>query len=191
METVEAIVPNELLILALIIGLIAILLTAIGRIRVLDIVVINPTKQFRLVLGVFGLMLMVLAFFGILLDGYYFFAITTPCIIVLGGLLVSVGIVVALSLQRAEKETLLSIIEKAQISTAHSLPPESGGGLLDSLRRQEATLVKNLGRLEETRAKYGLSVPLNILNAIDQTQEDLKQVRANIADLEAREAETI
>jgi chromosome segregation ATPase len=79
----------------------------------------------------------------------------------------------------------LSIIQEAQTSATYLLPQESREILLDSLQRQHVTLTKNLARLQETKAQYGLSTPLDILNAIDQTQEDLKRIEASIADLKA------
>ena len=86
---------------------------------------------------------------------------------------------------RQRESTYLSIIKQAQTSTTYSLPPESREILLDSLQRQHATLTKNLCRLQEVKAQHGLTTPLDILNAIDQTQEDLKRVEASIADLKA------
>lgn len=86
---------------------------------------------------------------------------------------------------RRRESAYLSIIQEAQTSAAYSLPQESREILLDSLQRQHVTLTKNLTRLQETKAQYGLNTPLDILNAIDQTQEDLKRIEASIADLKA------
>ena len=91
---------------------------------------------------------------------------------------------------RRRESVYLSIISKAQTSATYSLPPKSREILLDSLQRQHATLIKNLTRLQEAKAQYGLNVPLDILNAIDQTQQDLKQIEASIADLEASKTDT-
>jgi hypothetical protein len=84
---------------------------------------------------------------------------------------------------RAEREAIAS--------ATYSLPQERTEALLDSLKRQRATQVKNLRRLEEAKAQYGpLDVPLHIQNAIDQIQEDLRGIEADVADLESSRAET-
>jgi hypothetical protein len=90
---------------------------------------------------------------------------------------------------RRRESVYLSII-KAQTSATYSLPPKSREILFKSLQRQYTTLMRNLTRLQEAKAQYGLNVPLDILNAIDQTQQDLKQIEATIADLKANKTET-
>jgi hypothetical protein len=85
---------------------------------------------------------------------------------------------------RRRESTYLAIIKEAQTSATYSLPPKNKGILLDSLQRQHTTLTKNLCRLQEIKAQYGLNTPLDILNAIDQTQEDLNRIEVSVADLE-------
>lgn len=86
---------------------------------------------------------------------------------------------------RRRESTYLETIKEAQTSATYSFRQESREILLDSLQRQHTILTKNLCRLQEAKAQHGLSTPLDILNAIDQTQQDLKQIEATIADLEA------
>jgi len=86
---------------------------------------------------------------------------------------------------RRRESAYLSIISQAQTSATYSLPSKSRKILLDSLQRQHTILTKNLSRLQETKAQYGLKPPLDILNAIDQTQEELKRIEATIANLKA------
>jgi len=85
---------------------------------------------------------------------------------------------------RRRESTYLSVIKEAQTSTTYSPSPNDRKILLDSYRHQRTILTKNLTRYQETKAKLGLNVPVDILNAIDQTQQDLKQIDANIAALE-------
>jgi uncharacterized phage infection (PIP) family protein YhgE len=92
---------------------------------------------------------------------------------------------------RQRESDYISIIKEAQASATYSLPQERTEALLDSLKREHTTHTKNLRRLEETKAQYGpLDVPLHIQNAIDQTQEEIEQIEARIADLEAGRTET-
>ena len=92
---------------------------------------------------------------------------------------------------RRRESTYLSVIKEAQTSATYSPSLKDREILLDSYRRQRTILIKNLTRYQEDKAKHGLSVPVDILNAIDQTEEDLKQIDANIAALEeASRAET-
>jgi len=85
---------------------------------------------------------------------------------------------------RQRESIYLSIIGEVETPAAYSLSPQSREILLNSLRRQETTLTKNLSRLREAKVKYGLNVPLDILNGIDQTQAELEQITASIASLE-------
>ena len=91
---------------------------------------------------------------------------------------------------RRRESTYIETIKEAQTSTTYSLPSKSREILLNSSQHQHATLVKNLARLQEAKAQYGLNVPLDILNAIDQTQEDLERIEAQIADLKASKTDT-
>lgn len=87
---------------------------------------------------------------------------------------------------RQRELTYLSNIKAAQTSTTYSLPPKDREILLDSLQRQKTTLTKNLCWLQEKKAQYGpLNVPLDILNAIDQTQEELRPIENTIGYLKA------
>jgi hypothetical protein len=86
---------------------------------------------------------------------------------------------------RQRESTYLSIIKEAQTSTPYSPSSKDREILLDSYRRQRTILLKNLTRCQEAKAKHGLNVPIDILNAIDHIQEELKQIEATIADLEA------
>jgi len=90
-----------------------------------------------------------------------------------------------IELERARFELERMQAEREAITSAtYSLPQERTEALLNSLKRERAIHIKNLRRLEETKAQYGpLDVPLYIQNAIDQTQENLKRIEANIADL--------
>jgi hypothetical protein len=86
---------------------------------------------------------------------------------------------------RRRESIYLSIIREAQALTMHPLPHKSKEILLDSLQRQHTILTKNLCRLQEAKAQHGLNTPLDILNAIDQTQEDIRRVEATIGSLKA------
>ena len=85
---------------------------------------------------------------------------------------------------RQREAAYLSIIETSKRTATVPLSSESKEILLSSLRRQRLTLLKNLTRLQEVRAQYGLNAPLDILNGIDQTQSELKKIEATIASLE-------
>ena len=85
---------------------------------------------------------------------------------------------------RRRESIYLSIIKEAQTSATCSPSLKDREILLESYRRQRTILTKNLTRYQEAKAQHGLDVPVDILNAIDQTQEDLKQIDANIAALE-------
>lgn len=76
------------------------------------------------------------------------------------------------------------LIENFQVSATNLLPSESKMSLLNSLRREYTTHVKNLRWLQESKAKYGLDVPLHIQNAIAEIEENLQRVVARIAELE-------
>lgn len=52
---------------------------------------------------------------------------------------------------------------------------------IESLKREMAQHRKNLDRLEEQKAKYGLNVPLDILNAIDQEKAEIARIEALLA----------
>jgi hypothetical protein len=91
---------------------------------------------------------------------------------------------------RQRESTYLSIIKEAQTSTPYSPSPKDREILLDSYQRQRTILLKNLTRCQEAKAKHGLNVPIDILNAIDHIQEELKQIEATIADLKANKTET-
>jgi hypothetical protein len=52
---------------------------------------------------------------------------------------------------------------------------------VESLQREMAQHRKNLDKLEEQKAKYGLNVPLDILNAIDQEKAELARIEALLA----------
>jgi prefoldin subunit 5 len=91
---------------------------------------------------------------------------------------------------RQRESTYLSIIKEAQTSTPYSPSPKDREILLDSYRRQRTILLKNLTRCQEAKVKHGLNVPIDILNAIDHIQEELKQIEATIADLEAGKTDT-
>jgi hypothetical protein len=91
---------------------------------------------------------------------------------------------------RRRESTYLSIVKEAQTSATYSPSPKDREILLESYRRQRTILIKNLTRYQEDKAKYGLNVPVNILNAIDQAQEDLERIGAQIADLEASKTDT-
>ncbi len=86
--------------------------------------------------------------------------------------------------QKKREVTYLSTIERAQASSSYSLSLESKDILLTSLQRQKLLLTKNLMRLQEAKAQYGLNAPLDILNGIDQTQSELEQVSKTITDLQ-------
>jgi len=86
--------------------------------------------------------------------------------------------------QQKRETTYLTTIERAQASSSYSLSIESKDILLTSLQRQKLLLTKNLMRLQETKAQYGLNTPLDVLNGIDQTQNELERVSKNINDLQ-------
>lgn len=52
---------------------------------------------------------------------------------------------------------------------------------VESLQREMAQHRKNLDRLEEQKAMYGLNVPLDILNAIDQEKAEIARIEALLA----------
>ena len=91
---------------------------------------------------------------------------------------------------RRRESTYLSIIKEAQTSATYSPSLKDREILLESYRRQWTILIKNLTRYQEDKAKYGLNVPVHIQNAIDQTQEDLERIEAQIAHLKADKTQT-
>jgi tetratricopeptide (TPR) repeat protein len=54
----------------------------------------------------------------------------------------------------------------------------------ESLRRQYKQLVRNLDILEQRKARYGLDVPLHILNDIEYHKEEIKRIKAELSSLE-------
>jgi hypothetical protein len=52
------------------------------------------------------------------------------------------------------------------------------------LRRQYQQLVKNLDILEQRKARYGMDVPLYILNEIDDHKEEIERIKAELSSLE-------
>ncbi|MCP4373298.1 MAG: hypothetical protein GY797_35105 [Deltaproteobacteria bacterium] len=83
---------------------------------------------------------------------------------------------------RNRETTYLSILERAKTSPSE----ESKIQLLKSLRRQEETIVGNLNKLKEIKAKSGMSAPLDVLNGIEQYEVDLEEVLINVTELEKR-----
>ncbi len=63
-------------------------------------------------------------------------------------------------------------------------PPEVAAVWFDSLKKRRAILWKNLAGRLETKAHYGLTVPLEILTEIDHIKAEIERVEAEIADLE-------
>jgi outer membrane protein assembly factor BamB len=55
---------------------------------------------------------------------------------------------------------------------------------IESLRRQHQRLLKNLDILEQRKARYGIDVPLHILNEIDDHKEEIERIRAELSLLE-------
>ena len=55
---------------------------------------------------------------------------------------------------------------------------------IESLRRQRQQIRRNLDHLQEQRAKHGVDVPLILLNEIDEQEQRLEQIEAELAQLE-------
>jgi hypothetical protein len=56
----------------------------------------------------------------------------------------------------------------------------------DSLQRQLQQHRKNLFRLQEQEAMFGLSVPLHILNGIDDAEEKIQDIQARLQEVETQ-----
>jgi len=54
----------------------------------------------------------------------------------------------------------------------------------ESLRCRRQQLVKNLSRLEEQAARYGMAAPLHILNDIEYHKEEIERIKAELSSLE-------
>jgi outer membrane protein assembly factor BamB len=55
---------------------------------------------------------------------------------------------------------------------------------IESLRRQHQRLLQNLEILEQRKARYGIDVPLYILNEIDDHKEEIERIKAELSSLE-------
>jgi hypothetical protein len=87
--------------------------------------------------------------------------------------------------KRREQQEGPPMVGEARTYPTYSLPAKNREILRDSLQRERAIHIKNLRRLEETKAQYGpLDVPLHIQNAIDQIQENLERIENSIVNLE-------
>ena len=53
----------------------------------------------------------------------------------------------------------------------------------DTLRKQLTIHRKNLSRLEESRARHGLDVPLKLLNEIDLEREEIDRLERMLKEL--------
>jgi hypothetical protein len=78
-----------------------------------------------------------------------------------------------------ENASLKYQLRETQISATYSVPPRED--LLNSLERELATHTKNLYMARETKAKYGLNPPLDILNEIEHAEKEIERINAQIA----------
>jgi len=63
---------------------------------------------------------------------------------------------------------------------------DSGFETAKNYRKTLNTLYRNLARLEERAAKYGLDVPIKIENEIDLTKEKIEEIQERLKDLEEK-----
>jgi len=56
--------------------------------------------------------------------------------------------------------------------------------LLASYRRQKTILLRSLTVFQETKAKYGLHVPIDVVHSIEETEKELEQIEHKMANLE-------
>ncbi len=61
-------------------------------------------------------------------------------------------------------------------------PPEIAAIWFNSLKKRRAILWKNLAGRLETKARYGLNVPLELLTEIDHLWAEIERVRIEIAE---------
>jgi hypothetical protein len=54
----------------------------------------------------------------------------------------------------------------------------------ESLRRRHQQLIKNLDTLEQRKARYGMDVPLYILNEIEYHEEEIERIKLELSSLE-------
>lgn len=64
-----------------------------------------------------------------------------------------------------------------------SVPDDLSGLSLEALQEQLRIHTKNLQRLQEQKASYGLEVPLHVLNGIDHEERAIEEVQERIRDL--------
>jgi len=73
--------------------------------------------------------------------------------------------------------------EVRKFQEAGGRPDSTTEKLLSYYNEQLAILWKNKARLEKQKAKYGIDVPVRILNSIEDTEKDIERAEAEIAKL--------
>jgi len=87
-------------------------------------------------------------------------------------------------LREVERETFIQVARYREPKSGRFSSIATVKKKTESLRRQHQQLVKNLDRLEEQAARYGMAVPLHILNEIEYHKEEIEKIKAELSSLE-------
>jgi len=87
-------------------------------------------------------------------------------------------------LREVERETFIQVARYREPRSGRFSSIATVKKKIESLRRQHQQLVKNLSRLEEQAAKFGIAVPLHVLNDIDYHKEEIERIKAELSSLE-------
>jgi tetratricopeptide (TPR) repeat protein len=87
-------------------------------------------------------------------------------------------------LREVERETFIKVARYREPKSGRFSSTATLKKKIESLRRQHQQLVKNLDILEQRKARYGLDVPLHILNERDDHKEEIERIKAELSLLE-------
>ncbi len=87
-------------------------------------------------------------------------------------------------LREVERETFIQVAQYREPKSGRFSSIATVKKKIESLRRQHQQLVKNLSRLEEQAARYGMAAPLYILNDIEYHKEEIERIKAELSSLE-------
>jgi hypothetical protein len=87
-------------------------------------------------------------------------------------------------LREIERETFIQVARYEEPKSGRFSSIATMRKKIESLRRQYQQLLKNLDVLEQRKARYGIDVPLYILNEIDDHKEEIERIKAELSSLE-------
>jgi tetratricopeptide (TPR) repeat protein len=87
-------------------------------------------------------------------------------------------------LREIERETFIQVARYEAPKSGRFSSIATVKKKIESLRRQYQRLVKNLDILEQRKARYGMDVPLHILNEIEYHKEEIERIKEELSLLE-------